>query len=332
MYNDKGGRAKLLNDTERKQLLDVARLYYDDNLTQAEIARYIGVSRPTVSRMLSDAREHGLVKIFIDDAAVDTGDIESTLMELFSLQAVRVVSVAPGDEKLILQATTRESALFAARFLAPDDRIGMAWGNTLYELARNLPALSLPDTRIVQLMGNIDSATVRSYAMEIVEMTSTRLGTTQAFTLPCPIMVDSAIILDILLHDARISQNLQLARNCNKMFINLALPDEHSCLYQAGYLSDADLATLHAAHSVGSIGCRFVDAGGAQCEPALDARTVGVSLDDIRQAECVLACVADSAKAEILHAALVGGYIDVLMVDSITAKAVLDLHEQAAAS
>jgi deoxyribonucleoside regulator len=262
--NEKG-EGDLLSGVERKKLVDVAKLYYEDNLTQAEIARYIGVSRPTISRMLSEAKEHGLVKIFIDDATADTGDVERTLMELFSLQAVRVVSVTPGDEKLILQATARESALFAARFLSSNDCIGMAWGSTLYELAKNLPSLSLPDTRVVQLMGNIDSATVQSYAMEIIKTTSTRLGSEHAFTLPCPIMVDNAIISDILLHDAKISQILQLARNCNKMFINLALPNEQSCLYRAGYVSDADLIELHEAHSVGSFGCRFIDESGTIC-------------------------------------------------------------------
>lgn len=316
----------MLSSAERKQLLNIARLYYEDNLTQAEIARYIGVSRPTISRMLSEAKENGLVKIFIDDVTVNTDDIERSLMESFSLQAVRVISVSPGDEKLILQATARESALFAARFLSPNDCIGMAWGNTLNELAKNLPYLSFPEARVVQLMGNIDSATVHSYAMEIIKTTSTRLGTAYAFMLPCPIMVDHAIISDILLHDAKISQVLQLARSCNKMFINLALPDEYSCLSQAGYLKEDDIKSLQEVHSVGSIGCRFIDASGEMCHPSLDARTVGVSLEDIRQAECVLACVADSRKAAVLHAALIGGYIDVLMVDSITAKLVMDIH------
>ncbi len=316
----------MLTSDERKQLLDIARLYYEDNLTQAEIARYIGVSRATISRMLSEAKQHGLVRILIGDGAVDTRNIERTLMQYFSLQAVRVVPVTPGDERSILQATARESALFAARYFSAGDCIGMAWGHTLYELTQNLPSLSLPDTQVVQLMGNIDSATVPSYAMEIIKTTSARLHTENAFTLPCPVVVDSAIISDILLHDAKIGQVLQLARHCNKMFTNLALADEGSCLYRAGYISDDDLESLHKARAVGSIACHYIDESGALCQPKLDARTIGVSLLDIQQAECVLACVADNKKVAVLHAALVGGYIDVLMVDSITAGLLLDLH------
>jgi deoxyribonucleoside regulator len=319
----------LLSNTERKQLLEVARWYYEDNLTQAEIAKYIGVSRSTVSRMLSVAKEHGLVRVFIYDAPVDTGETEQALIDLFSLQAVRVVSVTPGDEDLILQATVRESALFATRFISPNDCIGMAWGYTLHELAKNLPKLSLPEVKIVQLLGNIDSATVRSYAMEIINTTSTRLGTTNAYTLPCPIVVDNEIISDILLHDARIRQILYLTSNCNKLFINLALPNEYSCLYQAGYITEKDLSILQEAKSAGSIGCRYIDDMGKMCHPQLNARTIGISLDDILKTETVLACVADSRKAGILHAALVGGYIDVLMVDSITANLVLDIHARA---
>ena len=316
----------VISSKERKQLIDVARLYYEDNFTQAEIAKFIGVSRPTVSRMLSDAKDYGLVKIFIDDALADTGEIEHSLMENFSLQAVKVVSVTPGDEKLILQATVRESALFAARFISQDDCIGVAWGHTLFELVKNFPLLSFPNVKIVQLMGNIDSATIRSYAMEIINNISIRLGTENAYTLPCPIVVDNAIIADILLHDTKINQILNLARNCNKLFINLASPTKHSCLYQAGYLAESDIAFLKEKNSAGSIGCRYIDHMGKLCHPQLNARTIGVDLEDIIRTEMVLACVADSRKAEILHAALTGNYIDVLMVDSITANLVLNIQ------
>lgn len=315
----------LLNLVEKKQLVKVAKLYYDENLTQAEIAKLIGVSRPSISRMLSDAKDKGLVKIFIEDDSMDSGEVENALLERFHLEAVKVVGVPHGDENLILQATARESALFAARFISPGDCVGMAWGQTLHELAKSFPSLSLPDIRVVQLMGNIDSAIVRSYAMEIVNTISARLGTKNASTLPCPIVVDNVIISDTLKHDAKIRNTLDLIKNCNRVFVNLALPNEHSCLYQAGYLNEADIRFLHQTESVGNICCRFIDREGFMVYPQLDARTIGISLEDLKNVETVLACVADYRKANILHAALLGGYINVLMVDSITANLILSM-------
>ena len=42
---------------------EAARAYYEHNETQAEIAARMGVSRATVSRLLTDARESGIVRI-----------------------------------------------------------------------------------------------------------------------------------------------------------------------------------------------------------------------------------------------------------------------------
>jgi DNA-binding transcriptional regulator LsrR (DeoR family) len=43
---------------ERTELLaQVASLYYEDNLTQAEIERRIGASRSTISRLLQEASD-----------------------------------------------------------------------------------------------------------------------------------------------------------------------------------------------------------------------------------------------------------------------------------
>ena len=46
-------------------LLEVSRLYWEENLGQADIARRTGYSRPTVSRMLTEARRVGIVTVTV---------------------------------------------------------------------------------------------------------------------------------------------------------------------------------------------------------------------------------------------------------------------------
>ena len=62
----------MLSGKERTDLVNVARLYYEQGLTQDQVARRIGVSRPLVSKMLARAREAGIVHIEI--RAADEGD------------------------------------------------------------------------------------------------------------------------------------------------------------------------------------------------------------------------------------------------------------------
>ena len=49
-----------INLEKQKRLAYVARRYYLEDQKQSDIARELGVSRPLVSRMLSEARELGL--------------------------------------------------------------------------------------------------------------------------------------------------------------------------------------------------------------------------------------------------------------------------------
>ena len=48
-----------------KKLAEIARLYYEQDQTQSQIAKAYGVSRPLVSRMLKEAKEYGIVTVHI---------------------------------------------------------------------------------------------------------------------------------------------------------------------------------------------------------------------------------------------------------------------------
>ena len=316
-----------MNTDKQKFLIEVSKLYYYDNLQQEEIARLYYSSRSTISRALDAARREGLVRIIIPEVGFDPRELEAQLRKTFNLSHVHVVPVNQSDDLINLQLTARSSAQFISQFIKPDDRIGLAWGSTLFELVRNLPSLSMPNLQIVQLIGNIDSAVVQSYAMNIVETASMHLGTTNAYTVMCPVMTESSLIRDILLHDSRINQVLSLGANCNKMFINLAPPTPESCLFRSGYMTTKEIENLRQNETVGSICCHFIDDNGDLSYPELDRRTIGVSLEDIERSDMVIACVSDPRKVKILHASLLKGYINVLMIDSISAKRLLEFHD-----
>lgn len=47
--------------------INVAKLYYESDMSQQKIANELGISRPSVSRLLQYAKEHGFVQIRIID-------------------------------------------------------------------------------------------------------------------------------------------------------------------------------------------------------------------------------------------------------------------------
>ena len=50
-------------DSRIERLVDVARLYYEKDRTQNEIAGIYGISRPMVSKLLKEAKEEGIVTV-----------------------------------------------------------------------------------------------------------------------------------------------------------------------------------------------------------------------------------------------------------------------------
>ncbi|EFG7218134.1 MarR family transcriptional regulator, partial [Escherichia coli] len=55
-------------DKEKQQLsIEAARLYYQSDYSQQQIAEQLQISRPTVSRLLQFAKEKGYVQIRVMD-------------------------------------------------------------------------------------------------------------------------------------------------------------------------------------------------------------------------------------------------------------------------
>ena len=71
--------------------MEVARYYYQMNLTQAEIGRRINASRSTVSRLLQQALDQGLVQITINYPWERAYNVEKQLCEKFHLREARVL-------------------------------------------------------------------------------------------------------------------------------------------------------------------------------------------------------------------------------------------------
>ena len=312
-------------DNKIAVLRDVAKYYYIENLTQAEIAHRLGLSRPKVSRLLSDARDKGIVKVFIPELEENMGHIEDQFLSLFNLQKIKVVPVPPNDLPLAFQITCMEAAKFMANLIEDGDRIGVGWGGTLYEISKDFQHYSHKNSLIVQLFGNLDTGEADDYANDIVSQFSLKLDAKSSHIIPCPVIVGNQIILDILMHDEKICNSINLAKSCNKMIINIGLPNEENCLYKGGYIGEKELQHLIDLESVGCIGCRFYDKDGIIIDEQLNGRTIGVSIEDIKNAECVMTCAVGVHKAKAILAALRADYIDVLVIDSNAANEILNL-------
>jgi DNA-binding transcriptional regulator LsrR (DeoR family) len=118
-------------------LVTVARMYYEHDASQKEIAEQLGVSRPTVSRLLERAREAGIVRIEIVPPEIDVG-LSERLRARLGLRAVYIAAgrAEESDPGPVL-AEAVEHALDEARLTVGDVAL-VSWGRAVHSISRRL--------------------------------------------------------------------------------------------------------------------------------------------------------------------------------------------------
>ena len=123
--------------------------------------------------------------------------------------------------------------------------------------------------------------------------------------------------------DRVVANVLVRARQCAAHLYSAGAVDADSVHVASGYLSPADIAELLAKGAVGDVLGRYIDADGHIVDPELDARTVGLTLDELRGVPMGIAVLSGPEKHAAASAIVGSGLCSVLITDEETAAHVL---------
>jgi len=311
---------------ERTELLaQVASMYYEDNLNQDEIARRIDTSRSTVSRMLQEAREAGMVEITVHYPWKTVPEIEDDLIARFHLRQARVLLGRGRPYEEILRGLGAVAARYIESILIDSATLGISWGVAVYSTVRALrPDRRLPIT-VVQLVGAVGQGDPLIDGPELARLLASVYGGEYRY-LHAPLIVEDAHAREVLLQEPRIRETLSLARRADVALVGIGAPSpEVYSLLRAGYLDREELAQLRAQGVVGDICARHYDAHGRVLDIELNQRVVGIQLEALHDIEQVIGVAGGEAKAEAILGALRSGHVNVLITDDVTARKVLAL-------
>ncbi len=312
------------NDT--RLMVRVALMYYRLHLTQEQIGQRLGISRFKVGRLLDRAVRESIVQIDIVHPAARLMDLEDALIERYGLHAAVIVDVPDAPTDQAVQELARESVAGAAvGYLAeihPTGAIGVSWGRTMLELARQLEPGWTTATEIVQLNGATSRSSLPTRANEIAE----RFGTTTGASirlLAAPAIVGSPELRHALEEDPAVGETLDAARATSTAIFGLGILTRESVLVGSGYLAESDLAELQRAGAVGDIIGRFLDLDGRIASAEIDGRTVGLPLAELGHKQVSLGLAAGAGRGPITLASLRARCVNVLVADAGTAEWVL---------
>ena len=115
-------------------MVQVARMYYMEGMTQQVIAKQLGISRSAISMILTRARNHGIVEINIKDPKDNVTHLADKFISKFNLKDCWVMPTSIDSPKLITRIVASMGADLAENILTNDSTIGIAWGSTCYEV------------------------------------------------------------------------------------------------------------------------------------------------------------------------------------------------------
>lgn len=306
------------------QAVRVAELYYDDDKTQDEIGALLGITRWKVGRLLSQARQDGIVRIEIVHPRARRLGIERELRERFGLKDAVVIPAANDGAAAELPGHVAQAAADYLAALRPVPRtLGISWGRTLSDVADRLRDGWATTVTVVQINGGVSlnrrAGTAATTAATIAEKASGH-----AVLLPSPAILERIETKLAIEADRTVAGVLELAATASAYLYSAGVADESSVLVDSGYLTPADVVELVRKGAVGDVVGRYIDANGNTVDPALDERTVGLGLDQLRFADTAIFVVAGESKHDVARAVVTSGLCTVLVTDEATAQALLE--------
>jgi deoxyribonucleoside regulator len=307
------------------KVIEAAKLYYLLDYNQNEIAKILGVSRPTVSRLLQRAKSDGIVQINIIDPTDDVENLAVQLEKKFNLKKVVIASIPQYENHIIKNYLGESAAKYLDEIVKDGDIIGVTWGTTLYHIAIELKQKFLKDVKVVQLKGGVSLAETNTYASEVLFLFGKAYNTTP-HNLPLPAIVDHVVVKQAMEADRHIRKILELGKQANIALFTIGSIKTDSLLFQLGYFTESDMESLYG-KAVGDICSRFFDKNGEICNESLNERTLGVNLDELKKKEYSIVVAGGPNKIDGIYGALKGEYANVLITDQFTAKFLLDKQE-----
>ncbi|MEM6941281.1 MAG: sugar-binding domain-containing protein [Pseudomonadota bacterium] len=309
-------------DPEEQLLVRLAWACEIEGLTQAEAAARFGITRLRVNKALSEARQRGILRVSVDSVFAAAAELEWRLERQFRLlRAVVVPSPESAGSVTPLVAAGLGAHLSEVLQDVSLTRFGMSWGNTLNLATRHIEPLDRPDLEIVSIMGGVSRGSdVNGY--EITTRLADLCNAEHSF-FTAPLYAGSAESQAIIIEQDVIAEMLEKIRSCGALA--LATGDlESSLLVRDALPKDITPADLIAAGGVGDITGHILNAEGELIDHPINARVLGMSLDDMAKIDNVILAAGGLHKVPIMAAALRCGFVDTLVTDENTAAALLE--------
>lgn len=308
-------------------MYEAARRHYMEGDTMEAIARDMRISRSSVSRLLTAARTEGIVSISLAEHRGSRGPMAMKLAQAFGVR-VHVASVGdrstPGAR---LDAVGEKSADLLDSLVTDDMRLGIAWGVTVTQVARNLRRHPLKGARVCQMNGGVNAWPAGvPLSGSLLQLFADALTAT-VVPFPVPAFFDQASTREAMWTERSIRACLDERAKLDVAIFGVGSMKGRvpSHVYTAGYLTPEDLAHAQAQGAIGDVCTVLLREDGTYADLSLNARATGPTPAELQRIPRRLCVCGDPSRARVVMGALRAGVATDLVCDDVTLRALTGL-------
>jgi len=303
---------------EDNLMYKVTWYYYEENMTQQEIAEHLGISRMKVVKILNQAKNDGVIKFKMDPEAKSNIALERDVMKKFDLCDVFVVPSSPKD---LNDTIAKAAAQYLEEKVTENTYINIGYGDTVSKTLNHLIYSLDKQISLVTLSGGVSY-----YTSSIISGTKRRATsgiTPNIHILPAPLLASSEEVADIILKEKSIQNVFNMTQLSSMSLVGIGAVSDEATIFKYGIANGEDLTLLKMQGAVGDILSQFYDKDGNILNTNFHKKLISIKLDHLKESNQTIGVAGGDDKVQAIYSALVGKFVDILITDEDTALSLM---------
>ncbi len=312
-------------DAARHELLaKVAAMYYEQEMTQNDIAEALELSRVKIYRLLKEARESQVVRILIDWPIKRAQALEARLVGRFGLERALVLQTGATDMALLRRQIGQMAARYLEGVLVDGAALSICFGSTTYEVINAIRADFQVNVKVMQATGSLSHALKEFDSSALTRQLAQKLGG-EALYLSSPLLADNAQAANVIRQQAVVNHTLAQVRRADIALVGIGdLDPVESSFVRAEVAASNHLRAYREGGAIGDMAWQIFSSAGALFPCELNQRIIGITLDELEAVPRTIAVAVGLNKAAAIVGALRTGAINVLCTDEAAAARILE--------
>jgi len=303
--------------------LRAAWLYYNQGMTQKDVAEKLGISRSTVIRLLDEAMKRSDVQIWINEGIEDFVSLSIDLEKAYGLD--EAVIIPTGSDKVgdIAKGVGLALGQFLSEVVPDNATIGVGWGRTMTASLSSFRPPRRENCKVVSLLGGI-VAVHQTNPLDYTWRLASALGA-ECYMFLAPLLVDSIETKRALIEKCGLSTLYALAENLDLAIVSCGDIGPHSTSLSEGFISKQTLDELVAAGCVCDTMFNFIDAEGRSVDHPINNHAMSIDLDTLKKAKHIVLASGGAHRATAIRATIKRIGCNTLITDEAAARGLMEM-------